>query len=184
MFLNNVHFVKEQAFSKSFCDNLIKIGEQKYLETAKINSGDQNNRKSQVAWIEDKSIEREITKVINEANINSNWNFLLREFEPLQYTVYNESDFYDWHIDSRLKPYENGLIRKLSFTISLNEDYEGGQFEICLPHPVSKKNQKIKKSLKQGSIIVFPSHTWHKVNKVTSGIRKTLVGWIVGKPFV
>ena len=30
-------------------------------------------------------------------------------------------------------------------------------------------------------MIVFPSHTWHKVNKVTKGIRKALVGWVVGK---
>ena len=34
--------------------------------------------------------------------------------------------------------------------------------------------------LKKGEMIVFPSHTWHKVNKVTKGIRKTLVGWVVG----
>ena len=30
-------------------------------------------------------------------------------------------------------------------------------------------------------MIVFPSYTWHKVDKVTSGIRKTLVGCVVGK---
>ena len=36
-------------------------------------------------------------------------------------------------------------------------------------------------ALKKGEMIVFPSHTWHKVNKVTKGIRKALVGWVVGK---
>ena len=27
--------------------------------------------------------------------------YSLKEFEPLQYTIYKEDDFYDWHIDSR-----------------------------------------------------------------------------------
>ena len=62
------------------------------------------------------------------ANKESGWNYSLKEFEPLQYTIYKEGDFYDWHIDSHTKPYENGMIRKLSFTLCLNEDYEGGNF--------------------------------------------------------
>jgi len=184
MFLKNTYFVKERAFSKSFCENIIKIFQNKKLEKAKITSGTQSNRNSKVSFIKDKSIETKITKVINQINETAEWNFLLREFEPLQYTVYNKDDFYDWHIDSRLKPYDNGLIRKLSFTICLNNDYDGGLFELCSPHPDNKKNQLSHQFLKQGDIIVFPSHIWHKVHTVTSGVRKTLVGWIIGKPFV
>jgi PKHD-type hydroxylase len=184
MFLNTSHYIKELAFSQSFCDNIIKVGQNKKLEKAKITSGNQSNRNSKISFIKDRNIETEITKVINEANEKSGWNFLLREFEPLQYTVYNKNDFYDWHIDSRLKPYDNGLIRKLSFTICLNDDYDGGLFELCSPHPINEKNIITSHFLKKGSIIIFPSHIWHKVHKVTSGVRKTLVGWIVGKPFV
>ena len=33
-------------------------------------------------------------------------------------------------------------------------------------------------------MIIFPSNTWHKVDKITKGIRKSLVGWVVGKPFI
>jgi len=184
MFLTNTYFVKERAFSKSFCEDIIKLGTNKKLETAKINSGNQSNRNSKVSFIKDKSIEIKITKIINQINETTNWNFLLREFEPLQYTVYNKGDFYDWHIDSRLKPYDNGLIRKLSFTICLNDNYDGGLFELCTPHPDTKKNQLSHYFFKQGDMIVFPSHMWHKVHTVTSGVRKTLVGWIIGKPFV
>jgi len=184
MFLDPTHFIKEQAFSKSFCENIVKIGNKKKLEEAKIQDGSQVNRKSQVTFIKDKDIESEITKVVNKINEETKWNFLLREFEPLQYTVYGKNNYYDWHIDSHRKPYKNNLIRKLSFTICLNNDYEGGLFELCSPHPNSIKNISTPHFLKQGSIIVFPSHMWHKVHEVTSGIRKVLVGWILGKPFV
>ena len=73
--------------------------------------------------------------MVQLANDENNWNFSLKEFEPLQYTIYNIGDHYDWHIDSHKKPYNNGLIRKLSFTLCLNDDYEGGDFRICQPHP-------------------------------------------------
>jgi len=186
MFLSSVHYIKEEAFSKSFCEDIIKQGDAQKLELAKIQDGNQLNRKSHVTWINDNSLIEKITPVINEANEKSQWNFLLREFEPLQYTIYNIRDHYDWHIDTHFKKYNNNLIRKLSFTICLNDNYEGGFFEICLPHPnYSKhKNFRFKKVFKQGTIIVFPSHLWHKVYPVTLGTRKVLVGWVVGKPFV
>jgi PKHD-type hydroxylase len=192
MFLDPIHFIKEKAFTKSFCERVMDIGYKKKLQIAKIQDGNQSNRKSYITWIEDKDIEKEVTLVINEANEKCKWNFLLREFEPLQYTVYDVRNHYDWHIDSHAKPYKNGLIRKLSFTICLNDDetinnnYTGGDFEICLPHPYHNKNRnfRFRKVFKQGTIIVFPSHIWHKVHPVISGTRKVLVGWVVGKPFV
>ena len=122
MFLNSVHYIKEEAFSKSFCEDIIKQGDNQKLELAKIQDGNQVNRKSHVTWIQDKDVESEVTKVVNEANEKTKWNFLLREFEPLQYTIYNIRDHYDWHIDTHAKVYSNGLIRKISFSICLNDE--------------------------------------------------------------
>jgi len=31
---------------------------------------------------------------------------------------------------------------------------------------------------------VFPSFMWHRVNKVTKGVRYSLVSWILGYPFI
>ena len=192
MFLDSAYYIKEKAFSSSFCDDIMKQGYKKKLEMAKISDGNQVNRKSHVSWLDDKNLVEQITPVINEANEKTGWNFLLREFEPLQYTVYNVRDHYDWHIDTHAKSYKNGLIRKLSFTICLNDDktennnYKGGKFEMCIPHPRYQKHKyfKFTETFKQGTIIVFPSHVWHKVHPITSGTRKVLVGWVVGKPFV
>jgi len=35
----------------------------------------------------------------------------------------------------------------------------------------------------RGTIILFDSRTQHRVQKVTSGVRKSLVGWTVGPRF-
>ena len=90
--------------------------------------------------------------------------------------------FFENSLGFHAKSYDNGMIRKLSFTLCLNEDYEGGNFSVSSPHPISEKTkiETIDKP-KKGTMIVFPSYTWHKVDKITSGIRKTLVGWVVGK---
>ena len=183
MFLEKPYHI-EEAFTSQFCDNIINLGEQKKLEEAKIKDGNQVNRQSKVSWINEK--QEEIAKAINKVNKENNWNFEISDYEPLQYTIYGEKDYYDWHIDSHTKPYNNGLIRKLSFTICLNEDYEGGEFELSLPNPKPEKHKffKFNKVFKKGTLIVFPSFTWHKVNPVTKGFRKVIVGWVIGKPFV
>ncbi len=35
-----------------------------------------------------------------------------------------------------------------------------------------------------GSIVVFPSDRWHKVDKVTKGTRYSLVVWLLGDPWI
>ena len=72
------------------------------------------------------------------------------------------------------------MIRKLSFTLCLNDEFEGGEFDICNPDPRETKNTIKSFKLKKGDMIVFPSHTWHRVNPVTKGTRKSLVGWALG----
>ena len=183
MFLEKLYHI-EETFTSQFCDNFIKLGEQRKLKEAKIQDGNQVNRKSKVSWINKQQVD--ILKAIKNVNNKCNWNFNVSICEPLQYTVYEEKDHYDWHIDSHSKPYDNGFIRKLSFTICLNDDYEGGEFELSLPNPKPEKHRffKFDKVFKKGTLIVFPSFIWHKVNPVIKGYRKVLVGWVLGKPFV
>ena len=47
----------------------------------------------------------------------------------------------------------------------------------------SKHLVKVKEILSKGSIVVFPSHVWHRVKPVTSGTRYSLVVWSIGDPF-
>ena len=180
MFLSKIYHIKDSIVPHSFCDEIISDGESQNITNANIKDGDNNNRSSKVSWLDNKKLQTSLSNLVQLANDENNWNFSLKEFEPLQYTIYNIGDHYDWHIDSHKKPYDNGLIRKLSFTLCLNNDYEGGDFRISLPHPNTDKVIVDSFKLKKGTMIVFPSHIWHKVDKVTKGTRKSLVGWVVG----
>ena len=104
------------------------------------------------------------------------------KFQVLTWDSRDENnDHYNWHVDNHSKTYNNGMIIKLSFTVCLNDEFEGGDFDICRPSPIKDKTIVQTFKLKKGEMIIFPSHTWHRVNKVTKGIRKSLVGWVVGK---
>ena len=38
--------------------------------------------------------------------------------------------------------------------------------------------------LAEGTALFFLSDSWHRVNPVTSGVRKSLVAWFSGPPYV
>ena len=112
-------------------NEIIKKGEQQIFDIANQKHKDGNTyRNSKVTWIKKwPELTQHIDKSIS--TFQKTWGFDLKVFEPLQYSNYNEGDYYDWHNDQHESAYGDGLIRKLSFTIFLNNDYEGGDFEIC-----------------------------------------------------
>ena len=180
MYLNNLFHIRENIVSDDFCNDIIETGESKLFEDGKVESDNDTARSSKVSWINDIKYSLPLSQFIQSANTESNWNFSLKEFEELQYTLYNVGDHYDWHHDCHNKPYENKTIRKLSFTLCLNDEYEGGNFSIWDADPRKKEIKTKTIKLKKGEMLVFPSHLWHKVDKVTKGTRKVLVGWVVG----
>ena len=136
MYLNNTNCVSMGKFEPDYCKKLISLCDTLKMNEAKIKVGNGKNRSSSVAWVkQNDELYQSIEDVIFNHNVKKLYNFSLHEFEPAQYTVYHEGDHYDWHIDSHTKPYDNGFIRKISFTLILNEDYEGGEFELATPTP-------------------------------------------------
>ena len=117
--------------------------------------------------------------------------------ESMQYTRYGKGMFYGWHNDAGLstqyKPVAVGnrveglgqdfvnenieMVRKLSFAMQLSDpdDYEGGNVIL-----LSEEGNKYVAPRKKGTIILFDSRTQHCVNKVKKGVRKSIVGWVVG----
>ena len=119
---------------------------------------------------------------VNLANKN-NFNYDIGFFENhnIQYTLYEEGEYYNWHTDSN-KPDPNGIMRKLSFVMQLSdpEEYEGGDVQILS----SASNELITLPKERGVVCVFDSSLKHRVRKVKKGCRKSLVGWINGPRFV
>ncbi len=118
--------------------------------------------------------------------------------ESMQLTQYGIGEFYGWHNDAGIsgqyKPVSVGnhhegraqdylnenleLVRKLSFVVQLSDpdDYEGGNLQL-----LAEDGKSYFAPRKRGTVIVFDSRTQHRVLKVTKGVRKSLVGWVVGK---
>ena len=173
------------------------------LEGEKINK---NIRNSKNAWIPSSHwIGGFVWHYVQRAN-RTNFLYDLSHIdgETIQYTKYGVGDYYNWHQDSALYSHyrpnkteqavegslDNNdeflinsvkinceIIRKLSFSIQLSDpdDYEGGNLQLM------DENRKSYIAPRQrGSIILFDSRTPHRVQKVRSGERKSIVGWVVG----
>ncbi|NJL91392.1 MAG: 2OG-Fe(II) oxygenase [Coleofasciculaceae cyanobacterium SM2_1_6] len=110
------------------------------------------------------------------------FHYEIKSTQALQYSVYGEGQQYVWHRDSGNSPNQNGLIRKLSMSIQLDDPatYQGGEFQIKNFVDLLLEPEEFKP---KGSIIVFPSMLLHRVAPVTQGVRRSLVAWFMGEPF-
>jgi PKHD-type hydroxylase len=209
MILKNYYWSFESALSHRFCDDVIKYALSKKESTATtFEEGEKQNlnkdekfklkqiRNSDIVWLDENWIYKEIHPYIHSANKQAEWNFDWFKSENCQFTKYKINQHYDWHVDSYPAPYSegsnNGMIRKLSVTCQLTDgsEYEGGELEFDYRNYSPNKRDelknvvKAKQILKKGSIIVFPSFIWHRVKPVTKGTRYSLVMWNLGYPFV
>jgi PKHD-type hydroxylase len=119
----------------------------------------------------------------------------------IQYTRYDEGEYYGWHNDQGISSYQVSnkvynlsldcvqnnkddflklqveQIRKISFVLQLSchTDYEGGNLQL-----LDESGKSYFAPRKRGTLICFDSRTQHRVLKVTKGTRKSLVGWVIG----
>ena len=206
MNLQNYYWYFQKAVPAHICDDIVKYGLQTREEMAvtggfgnqKLNQRQvkdlKKKRDSNIVWISENWVYKELHPYIRQANMNAGWNFEWDYSEPCQFTKYNKGQYYDWHCDSWEGSYNkpntpsHGKIRKLSVTLSLSDekDYKGGELEFDLRNkdPDKKRNTMICKEIRpKGSLVVFPSFVWHRVKPVTKGSRYSLVIWNLGRPF-
>jgi PKHD-type hydroxylase len=212
MVLENYYWYFKSVIPERICDMIVKYGKVKKEDeeiaitglfgegrdlkknplTKKEEKDLKKKRDSNVVWMNDKWIYKEIMPYVHMANRNASWNFTWEQSETCQFTKYSKGQYYDWHPDSWIKPYQNGslkgLIRKLSVTVTLSDakDYKGGELEFDFKHQEPGKKQDTRictEILPKGSLVVFPSFLWHRVKPVTEGIRYSLVIWNSGYPF-
>lgn len=102
--------------------------------------------------------------------------FQLTGSKILNYNSYEKNEEYSWHIDATMQ----SPVRDIKLTCLLNcseENYQGGDLYLF-------RNKEVKiENFNPGSAVVFPSFINHKVEKVTSGSRKTLAIWMNGPKF-
>ena len=167
---------------------------------------DKNKRNSENAWINTNHwIAGFLWHYVNKAN-RENFLYDLTNIdgENLQYTKYSEGQYYNWHNDAGISNYYKPqyvaisgysdedsdnlqvtdflktsceLVRKLSFTLQLSDpdEYEGGNVQL-----IDDSGKSYIAPRQRGTIILFDSRTQHRVIKVKKGVRKSIVGWVLG----
>ena len=184
----NAYCYYSNVFDNEMLDGILKIGNDLSQVDALTGGGpnqsaskNEDIRKTTLAWInpteENAWLFRKLTDVVVEAN-NKWFNFDLRSIETLQFSTYNEGDFYAAHTDHFFQgPGQNP--RKLSFSMQLTDpsEYDGGDTLLI----TDGKGFAIPKE--RGTIAFFPSYTLHEVKPITRGTRKALVGWVHGPKF-
>lgn len=137
-------------------------------------------RRSKVMFIDNTQqndwIYNKLAGLAIKTNNERYWFDLLGFHQELQLTRYDKEDFFDWHLD-----FGPGDIssRKLSMTVQLTDpnEYEGGNLQFMINGKV------INAPRDKGTIIIFPSFIMHRVSRITSGVRQSIVGWVSGPPY-
>ena len=121
---------------------------------------------------------------MEECNKGAEWGFDISSAESYQIAKYEVGDHYKPHLDSigtqstrwiaKDNPHLHNKTRKISMSLILNDDYEGGDL-ILFSTRISKQET--------GSMIFFPSFLSHEVTPVTKGTRYSLVMWFLGNPW-
>ena len=166
-------------FSEDLIKDILRHKEKELQESLVNEKSGLIKRNSKVSWIKDKAICQRVFSVIkNKAQEFSN--LYLDNIEPLQYSEYDKNQEYGWHQDLNLKPYTDGRIRKISFSVFLSSHYEGGEFDLEVYGPDAKPRYISVWKRHNENCIIFNSDMWHRVRPVKSGIRKSIVGWLLG----
>ena len=171
-------------FSEKEVEQIRNLWEPKLINKAEVNQTGKaytrdELRKSQVMWIKPGAndwIYNRLGEACQQVNLNR-YKFDITGFQTeLQLANYEGEGFFEWHMDFGAGDISN---RKLSITVQLSSpgEYEGGELQFMI-------NQNIITAPKEkGTAIIFPSFALHRVTKVTSGSRKSIVGWIAGPPY-
>mgnify|MGYP003132698565 FL=1 len=166
-------------------NKLHKVAKKQKLREAKVGDKlevDDKMRSSNIAFLDELWIHKTLHSFLTTANEKAGWNLEWYKTEQVQYTEYLLNQFYDYHVDSHVIPTKNKRQRKLSVVISLNDssEYTGGAFKMMITPQDVREVPELKK---KGTVIVFPSTMWHKVEPVTKGKRYSLVAWAEGFDF-
>ena len=206
MQLQNYYWYFQSAVPPRICDDIVRYGKQLQDQMALTGGSGKKpmnqqqikdlkkKRDSNIVWMNDRWIYKEIQPYVHEANASAGWNFIWDWSESCQFTKYKKGQYYDLHCDSWDRVYDqpntpsHGKIRKLSVTVTLSDpkEYKGGELEFDyrnLDPDKPRKPVKCKEILPKGSLVVFPSFVWHRVCPVKSGSRHSLVIWNLGYPF-
>ena len=144
---------------------------------------DHKERNSKVSWWYETHWATSIVSHYIALSNRKNWEYDLNILESLQLSVYLGKDqgggdggHYDWHSDYGTSN-RGDFTRKLSASVLVTDpsEYDGGDLVFIDYH-----GNEINTPKEKGTILVFDSRVPHKVTRVTTGRRVSIVTWMYG----
>tara|TARA_E500000318_G_scaffold53803_1_gene50071 strand:- start:796 stop:1920 length:1125 start_codon:yes stop_codon:yes gene_type:complete len=171
-----------EAFSEESCQRIIEQFENNMnlAEKAALGDGHVNTNirdAYRISIPNHKGIGSTLTGMGFQCNYQF-WKFNVTHANQSEFLRYDKNGHFESHVDTFLEAYDDNVnCRKLTLLLFLNNDFEGGKFFI------STGTEKIYPRQRAGDVVCFPSFLVHGVEPVTSGIRRTIVNWLVGPYF-
>ena len=202
-------FILNNILDPRLCDEMIKELKDKVeiaqhqQENKLALSKNSDIRDSGVHWFTNPDLSAVIRGCVDLVNYEAGWQYDIVDHETFQFTKYTKNQHYGWHTDGHgchhsarksANLHNNdtlqytrqtnllGTVRKISVSVILNEDYEGGELQFKILNPTGQEQISTFKG-KIGDVIVFPSYINHRVIPVTKGTRYSVVAWYGGPPF-
>jgi PKHD-type hydroxylase len=175
---------KTQEIPSQLAEAVANFVRGRELEAARtLDDNGITRRRSHVVWVNEPELLAPFQSIVRRVNRDAAWDFDVDVLEPMQYAEYYVGDEYGWHCDQHRTPYPDGRVRKFSFSIFLNDDFEGGEFDLEIHAPNVDVRYITFEKLKTNTGLFFQADMWHRVRPVTQGVRKSLVGWVLGRKF-
>ena len=181
-------WVPDERIPVDVCNKILESSSEDFGPGTVVNKDGPNQespiRKTKVHFGNQQWVYDLVWPYMQAANLNADWHFNISAAEDYQIGKYEVGMFYGVHLDGSgtwgsrridaSKPNLHNKARKLSMTVLLNDDYEGGDLNLF-------GYENLKKEI--GTMCFFPSFMPHEVTPVTKGTRYSLVMWFVGRPW-
>ena len=183
--------VVNETFTHEEIDKILDIEDLSRFNKGRVGTDaslSKKERNSDIFWIVPENIMsdnsewlfQKFSNIVSYVNYD-HFMYDITHFDAFQYTKYSSKDkqHYDWHVDEGGNTFYSSVRRKMSASIMLSDpdEYEGGEFHCILN---GKVQEPVVLKPKKGDAIFFPSNIPHKVAPVTSGVRRSLVVWVLG----
>jgi PKHD-type hydroxylase len=166
------------ALTKAECSAIVELGRQGAGVTAGLARPIEGYRTGVTRVIAPDGDSRWVYDRIGEIilQVNHWYRFDLAGFaEALLYCEYPEGGHFDWHVDCGEG---RTATRKISLSVQLSDagDYVGGGLEFAA-------HGELREARRIGTAVAFPAFLHHRVQRVTRGLRRSLVAWAHGPMF-
>lgn len=179
MFLYDWYVIRE-FYSDDECDELCDICQNQQSQILRDSPAAGKNVLTSVIEMDRfNSTLDKMFRMVHDVNKNY-YGFDLFETRPLgmNYNVYSgNQNEYPYHKDCNIPG--TSCDSKLTAILNISkEKYTGGEFVMFFGY-----DKHMPELDQRGTLLIFPSYTYHKVMPVTSGSRITLSTWLQGPNF-